>query len=258
MMVHARTITAAIAIGILGLAGTGAMPGSSAATSVQFEERWGDLNCNGEVESVEAMDVLKHVTGARFAIPEGMCQNSPLAVFPETMLRIEGGTQVQWADADCDGKISSVDALWLLREVAGLPRKAFAGCPEIGAMTTLSHVQPLVAEASEPVTFEERWGDLNCSGELQPVDALHVLRNVIGPLAYIPEGICWDTQLGMFPETMLEIEGGPQVQWADVDCNGKISSVDALWILRYVVGLGVPEFAGCPEIGAVTTLSFVQ
>jgi hypothetical protein len=42
-----------------------------------------------------------------------------------------------------------------------------------------------------------------------------------------------------------------------VDCNGKISSVDALWILRYVVGLGVPGFAGCPEIGAMTTLSHV-
>lgn len=61
----------------------------------------------------------------------------------------------------------------------------------------------------------------------------------------------------MFPDTLLQIEGGPQVQWADVDCNGTISSVDALWILRHVVGLGVPSFAGCPEIGAMTALSHV-
>jgi hypothetical protein len=62
----------------------------------------------------------------------------------------------------------------------------------------------------------------------------------------------------MFPDTLLQIEGGPQVQWADVDCSGKISAVDALRILRFVVGLGNPVSAGCPEIGALTTLSFVQ
>ncbi len=106
--------------------------------------------------------------------------------------------------------------------------------------------------------FEERWGDLNCQGTVDPVDALYPLRFVAGYNVYIPEGICWDTQMGMLPDTVLQIEGGPQVQWADVDCNGKITAVDALWILRYVVGLGVPEFAGCPEIGAMTTLSHVQ
>jgi len=86
---------------------------------------------------------------------------------------------------------------------------------------------------------------------------LYPLRHVAGLNLYIGDGICGPERVDMFPESLLQIEGGPQVQWADADCNGKISSVDALWLLRYVVGLGVPEFAGCPEIGAMTTLSHV-
>ncbi|HET9476150.1 MAG TPA: hypothetical protein VFP63_01540 [Dehalococcoidia bacterium] len=109
--------------------------------------------------------------------------------------------------------------------------------------------------AGEP--FQELWGDLNCSGEVQSVDALYPLRYVAGIDVYIPEGIC-DTRLGMFPDTVLQIEGGPQVQWADVDCSGEITAVDALRILRFVAGLpnAVPE--GCPAIGELTTLSFAQ
>lgn len=141
MLVLTRTVTAAIAIGILGFAGTGAMPGATVAEPFTFEARWGDLDCGGEIESVEALDPLRHVIGLYFMIPEGMCQDSPLAVFPETLLRIEGGPQVQWADVDCSGKISSVDALWILRYVVGLGVPDFADCPEIGVMTTLSHVQ---------------------------------------------------------------------------------------------------------------------
>ena len=106
--------------------------------------------------------------------------------------------------------------------------------------------------------FQERWGDLNCSGEVQAVDAWHPLRHVVGGWAYIAEGICWPKYIDMFPDTILQVEGGPQVQWADVDCNGKISAVDVLLILRYVVGLDVRSFEGCPKIGAMTTLTHVQ
>lgn len=110
--------------------------------------------------------------------------------------------------------------------------------------------------AGEP--FQELWGDLNCSGEVQAIDALYPLHYVAGHVYYIPEGICWDTQMGMFPDTLLQIEGGPQAQWADVDCSGKITAVDALRVLRFVAGLPntVPE--ECPEIGPLTTLSFVE
>ena len=141
MLVLARTVTAAIAIGILGLAGSGAMTGDADAGPEQFQERWGDLQCSGQVGSVDAVYPLGHVAGLQILIPEGMCSNKRMGMFPDTLLQIEGGAQVQWADVDCNGKISSVDALWILRHVAGLGVPSFAGCPEIGAMTTLSHVQ---------------------------------------------------------------------------------------------------------------------
>ena len=140
MMVHARTVTAAITIGILGLAGSGAMPGSSAASDNQFQLQWGDLNCSGAVQSADAIFPLHVVVGGWGYIANGICTPERIDMFPETLLRIDGGPQVRWADADCNGKISSVDALWLLRYVVGLGVPEFAGCPEIGAMTTLSHV----------------------------------------------------------------------------------------------------------------------
>jgi hypothetical protein len=141
MLALARTVTAAITIGILGLAGSGAMPGTAGAGQEQFEERWGDLNCTGEIQSLEALQTLAHVAGLHVVVPEGMCSNKRMGMFPETLLQIEGGPQVQWADVDCNGKISAVDALRILRFVVGLGNPVSAGCPEIGALTTLSFVQ---------------------------------------------------------------------------------------------------------------------
>lgn len=246
MMVHARTITAAIAIGILGLAGTGAMPGSSAASDAQFEERWGDLDCNGAVGSNDARLVLMSVTGGFIYFPEGICEDAFL--FQETLVQIEGGSQVQWADVDCNGKISAVDALWILRYVVGMGVPEFAGCPEIGAMTTLSHVAQQFASASTPVPWETQWGDVDCSRTVSNVDALKVLRWVAG-LRVLQADVCY------YPEALVQIVDGPEVQWFDVDCDGAISSVDALWLLRHVVGFGLPGFTDCPEIGANITVS---
>ncbi len=141
MCVRALVITAAIAIGILGLAGVGAMPGSAGAGQDQFEERWGDLNCSGAVQSAEALYPLEHVAGGYLVIPEGICWDTRMGMFPETMLQVEGGPQVQWADVDCSGEITAVDALRILRYVVGLGNVVPAGCPEIGAITTLSFVQ---------------------------------------------------------------------------------------------------------------------
>lgn len=109
--------------------------------------------------------------------------------------------------------------------------------------------------AGEP--FQALWGDLNRNGEVQSNDALYPLRHVASLTVFIPEDIC-DTQMGVFPDMLLQIQNGPQAQWADVDCSGKITAVDALRILRFVAGLpnAVPE--GFPEIGELTTLSSVQ
>jgi hypothetical protein len=137
MPVRVLMITAAIAVGMVALSG-GARPEPTDAGSNQFQERWGDLNCSGEIQSVDARYPLMYIVGGFVYIPEGICEDAML--FQETIVQIEGGPQVQWADVDCSGEITSIDALWLLREVAGFPAKDFPGCPVIGAMTTLSHV----------------------------------------------------------------------------------------------------------------------
>ncbi len=52
-----------------------------------------------------------------------------------------------------------------------------------------------------------------------------------------------ETPIGGTPTPVTSIHG-------DVDCDGDIDSVDALAILRYVVGLPLPLPDGCPEIGS--------
>jgi hypothetical protein len=141
MLVLARGTTAAIVFAVLALAGAGAMPAPAEGAPDQFEERWGDLDCSGEIQVRDALSVLKHVAGRYILIPEGICWDKRFGIFPDTLLRIEGGAQVQWADVDCSGEITAVDALLLLREVVRLPAKVFAGCPQVGAITTLSFAQ---------------------------------------------------------------------------------------------------------------------
>ncbi len=135
MLVLARGITAAIVVAVLALAGVGARPGPAQAEPFQFKERWGDPNCSGTVQSLDALIVLHHVAGSLVLIPEGVCEYAML--FPDTIVQVEGGPQVQWADVDCGGGIAAVDALWVLRYVVGLGNAVAAGCPEAGALTTL-------------------------------------------------------------------------------------------------------------------------
>jgi hypothetical protein len=37
--------------------------------------------------------------------------------------------------------------------------------------------------------------------------------------------------------------------WGDVDCNGTVTSVDALKVLRHVADLSVSQTEPCPDIG---------
>ena len=68
---------------------------------------------------------------------------------------------------DCNGGITAVDALKILRAVASLPVAQNEPCPDIGDdITTV-------------------WGDIDCSGnvtslDVTSVDALKILRYVTG------------------------------------------------------------------------------
>jgi parallel beta-helix repeat protein len=77
-----------------------------------FQPHHGDANCDGGVNSVDALYVLRWTAG--------MGPPVPLACEP-------------LADADCNGAINAVDALSVLRYVATLPVNTPPGCPALGA-----------------------------------------------------------------------------------------------------------------------------
>ncbi len=69
-------------------------------------------------------------------------------------------------DIDCDGSVTSVDALFLLRQVALLPVNLNAGCPAMDAAAAAS------------VSAATARGDIDCDGGITSVDALFLLRYV--------------------------------------------------------------------------------
>ena len=92
------------------------------------------------------------------------------------------------------------------------------------------------------------WGDDDCSGDADPIDALLTLR--------------FDAGLGRPEEPACPWIGHPvnvadasTHTWGDVDCSdeltGAINPVDALKILRFDAGLEVDQPTDCPEMGEV-------
>ena len=66
-------------------------------------------------------------------------------------------------DVDCNGAVTPVDSLKILRHDAGLSVQQEPGCPPIGGAVTAS-----VASSA--------WGDVDCGGQVSPVDSLKILR----------------------------------------------------------------------------------
>jgi protocatechuate 3,4-dioxygenase beta subunit len=74
-----------------------------------------DVNCDGDVDAVDALRILRHVAGLYPNEPPGC----PL---------IDSGNPVQ-GDVNCDKIADAVDALGILRYVAGLSTGFPLGCP---------------------------------------------------------------------------------------------------------------------------------
>lgn len=80
----------------------------------------GDVDCDGDVDTVDALFVLRHVAALPVNLPKGC---------PEI------GTDGPPAsgNVDCDGDVDTVDALFILRHVAALPVNVPKGCAPIGS-----------------------------------------------------------------------------------------------------------------------------
>jgi hypothetical protein len=79
----------------------------------------------------------------------------------------------QTADVDCNGSIDALDALQVLRQVAGLGSSP-AGC---AAQAGLS-----IAQAARV------WGDMDCDGDADAIDAMRILRYAAGLANLLPPG----------------------------------------------------------------------
>jgi len=88
------------------------------------------------------------------------------------------------------------------------------------------------------------WGDVNCDRSVSAVDALQVLRQVVG-LPVSQQEPCPDIGAAV---TVQGLEG--TWLWGDVDGDGDLDAVDALAILRWVVGLDVASWPPAPALGA--------
>jgi hypothetical protein len=96
---------------------------------------------------------------------------------PIVMLTISAAQEVPWGDLDCDGDADTVDALKALQSVAGLPVNQ-QGCPEFEGAA--------FAVDEDDNGVEVLWGDLDCDGDSDSVDALKALQNVAGLPAPVP------------------------------------------------------------------------
>jgi len=91
-------------------------------------------------------------------------------------------------------------------------------------------------------SFTLYWGDVDCDGDVDAVDALKILRHVVR-LAVSQEEPCPD--IG----STVTVDGTPRL-WGDVDGYGDVDAVDALQILRHVGRLPVAQRPGTSPIGS--------
>ena len=106
---------------------------------------------------------------------------------------------------------------------------------------------PTPTQSPTPVPLSAIWADGNCSGSVDPVDALLTMRHDVGLNTLTAEcpGLGWTVQL----------VGGSQRTWGDVDCSGEVNPIDALKILRFDAGLPLHQEAGCPGLGAAILIA---
>ncbi len=96
----------------------------------QPPDLWGDVDCNGNVSSVDALKILQSI--AHFPIEQtGPCHAVGASV------TVDGASGKMFGDWNCDGKVSAVDALAVLLFVVNTPLTP-AGCPVVGDHVTIT------------------------------------------------------------------------------------------------------------------------
>jgi len=157
----------------------------------------GDLWGDGAVQSSDAQALLVRVAEAGY---DHWC--APL-------------------DVDCNGNVTAVDALKILRYVAGMPYTQHEPCPDIGT------VMGAPGNSAQFACGSPWFGDVDGNGIVGSPDAMWILRRI----AELP-----------LPE------GGGGCSSQDVDCDSDRDAVDALKILRRIAAMPYSQREPCPDI----------
>ncbi len=94
---------------------------------------------------------------------------------------------MKWGDVDCDANLSAVDALKLLWLLVEFPIVYVDPCPKL-RISVEWRVLLGGASSEEGPTILLVWGDLDCDGDVDAVDALQALRDVAGLTVFQEDG----------------------------------------------------------------------
>jgi hypothetical protein len=120
------------------------------------------------------------------------------------------------------------------------------GSFELGAVQSTPTPSPTPSPTS-PTGQQVAWGDNNCSGTPDSIDALPTLRY----------DASLGTDTGDCPDmgANISVLASSTYPWGDLDCSGAADSIDALKTLRNDAGLSVDRPQDCPDPGATVTVT---
>ncbi len=103
--------------------------------------------------------------------PTAPASSSPTTMPPPAPTATPLVLTIVWGDVNCSGQSDPIDSLRLLRFDSGLSVNQPAGCPALGTP---------VNDGGTGIAAARTWGDVDCSGAVNPIDSLKVLRNDAG------------------------------------------------------------------------------
>jgi hypothetical protein len=183
-----------------------------------------------------------------------------------TTVAVPGGLFTALATSESTDETSEFSACESVEPPPGTPTPTLSPTPSVTATPTASPdgqtpsptavgqtpTPTEVGQTPTPTEFgqtptptpegdEVVWGDINCSGDADPVDSLLVLRHDAG----------LSTNTGDCPPLGdgVGVAGVTERVWGDIDCSGEVNPVDSLKLLRFDAGLGVAQEPGCPVLG---------
>ena len=95
----------------------------------QIFPRKGDLNCDGATSTLDVVTFFRNEIDAPLGLPPGC----PMIGGGYPQFQAAGADNIV-GDMNCDGELSAIDGLYLLKHAGGLPNEFPSGCVNIGGL----------------------------------------------------------------------------------------------------------------------------